>query len=101
MFIFCEKRVWIFWLLCDMAVDWSRWTSSWVLQNSKDFFFFHSQVEEYMDTFNYELAHKFCKRALELDPDNIAVLETLGNLLAEQGDTEGAMKISFFVPEWI
>ena len=48
-----------------------------------------------MDSFNYELAHKFCKRALELDPDNVSVLETLGNLLAEQGDADGAKKISF------
>ncbi|XP_072041927.1 uncharacterized protein [Amphiura filiformis] len=50
------------------------------------------KVEECMDSFDYELAHKFCKRALELDPDNVSVLETLGNLLAEQGDGEGAMK---------
>ena len=49
-----------------------------------------------MDSFDYELAHKFCKRALELEPDNVQVLETLGNLLAEQGDVEGAKKISFY-----
>ena len=61
-----------------------------------DLTLFLTQVEECMDSFNYELAHKFCKRALELDPDNVSVLETLGNLLAEQGDAEGAKKISFW-----
>ncbi|XP_074659642.1 uncharacterized protein LOC141912297 [Tubulanus polymorphus] len=48
------------------------------------------KVQEYMDTFNYELAQKFCQRALEIDADNLKVLETSGILLLELGNPEGA-----------
>ncbi|XP_013403019.1 probable assembly chaperone of rpl4 [Lingula anatina] len=50
------------------------------------------KAQECIDTFNYELAQKFCQRALELDPDNLRVLETSGTLLLELGDSEGAKK---------
>ncbi|KAL5017057.1 hypothetical protein ScPMuIL_006646 [Solemya velum] len=48
------------------------------------------KVEEYTDRFEYELAQKFCQRALEVEPDNLRVLETTGTLLLELGNTEGA-----------
>ncbi|XP_041478817.1 probable assembly chaperone of rpl4 [Lytechinus variegatus] len=50
------------------------------------------KVEEYLDTFEYEMAQKFCQRALEMEPDNVRALELSGNLLAELGDTDGARK---------
>lgn len=52
------------------------------------------QVDEYLDTFEYEMAQKFCQRALQMEPDNVRALESSGNLLAELGDTDGARKIS-------
>ncbi|XP_077866417.1 uncharacterized protein LOC102807988 [Saccoglossus kowalevskii] len=50
------------------------------------------KTEDYIDTFNYELAQKFCQRALELDPENTRALETSGMLLLEMGDAENAKK---------
>lgn len=48
------------------------------------------KVDEYIDSFQYELAQKFCQRALEMEPDNIRALETAGSLLLELGDIEAA-----------
>ena len=36
-----------------------------------------------MDTYNYEMAQKFCQRALEIDNDNVRALETTATLLLE------------------
>lgn len=51
------------------------------------------QVEEYIDSFQYELAQKFCQRALEMEPDNLRALETAGSLLLELGNTEAAKQV--------
>lgn len=48
------------------------------------------KAEDCIDRFEYELAQKFCQRALEIDPDNVQVLETTGTLLLELGNTESA-----------
>ncbi|XP_056019872.1 uncharacterized protein LOC125669168 [Ostrea edulis] len=48
------------------------------------------KVDEYIDSFQYELAQKFCQRALEIEPDNMRALETAGSLLLELGNTEAA-----------
>ncbi|KAK7500735.1 hypothetical protein BaRGS_00007979 [Batillaria attramentaria] len=48
------------------------------------------KAEELIDEFNYELAQKFCQRALEQDADNVRALETSGVLLLELGNTEAA-----------
>ena len=53
------------------------------------------QAEEYIDSFDFELAQKFCQRALEQDVDNIRALETSGTLLLEVGETEKAKSVSF------
>ena len=47
-----------------------------------------------MDSFQVELACKFAERALELEPDNILVLDTLAPLLLETGLTDRAVQIS-------
>jgi hypothetical protein len=48
-----------------------------------------------MDTFNYELAQKFCERALELDADHLPLLETAGAIFLETGEADKAKKVSF------
>ena len=53
------------------------------------------QVEEYIDSFQYELAQKFCQRALEMEPDNLRALETAGSLLLELGNTEAAKQVQY------
>jgi len=45
-----------------------------------------------LDEYNYELAQKFCQRALELDADNVQALEMSGNLLLELGEVEKAQQ---------
>ncbi|GFR79364.1 TPR repeat-containing protein YDR161W [Elysia marginata] len=48
------------------------------------------KAEQLIDEFNYELAQKFCQRALEMEPDNVRALETSASLLLELGDIESA-----------
>lgn len=48
------------------------------------------KAEECIDRFEYELAQKFCQRALEIEADNIRALETTGTLLLELGNPEAA-----------
>ena len=51
------------------------------------------QAEECIDRFEYEVAQKFCQRALEQEADNIRALETSGTLLLELGNTDGAKQV--------
>ncbi|CAG5134769.1 unnamed protein product [Candidula unifasciata] len=48
------------------------------------------KAEQLIDEFNYELAQKFCQRALEHEPDSVRALETSASLLLELGNTESA-----------
>ena len=54
------------------------------------------QVDEYIDTFQYEMAQRFCQRALQIEPDNDRVLETSGILLIEVGELEKAKQVFTF-----
>ncbi|KXJ16984.1 probable assembly chaperone of rpl4 [Exaiptasia diaphana] len=53
---------------------------------------FLQKIEDFMDTFNYELAQKFCERALEIDSNHLELLETAGAVFLETGETEKAKK---------
>ncbi|ESP04239.1 hypothetical protein LOTGIDRAFT_237436 [Lottia gigantea] len=48
------------------------------------------KAEEFLDNFDYDLAQKFCQRALEVDRENIRALELTGSVLLELGDQESA-----------
>ncbi|XP_070532658.1 uncharacterized protein [Ptychodera flava] len=50
------------------------------------------KAEEYIDTLDYELALKFCQRALEVDENRVQALETAGTVYIELGDAESALK---------
>ena len=41
------------------------------------------KASEFMDMYNYELAQRFCQRALEIDNDNVRALEITATLLLE------------------
>jgi len=41
------------------------------------------QAEKCIDQFQFELAHKFCQRALEREADNLKALETSGHVMME------------------
>jgi len=49
-----------------------------------------TKVDELTEEFNYDLALKFCEKALQIEPENIQVLETIGNVCSELGDIDHA-----------
>ncbi|EDO43571.1 predicted protein [Nematostella vectensis] len=49
------------------------------------------KVEECMGAMNYELAEKFCERALEIDPDHVEAIEMAGSVFLETGQPEKAV----------
>ncbi|XP_075128119.1 uncharacterized protein LOC142201191 [Leptodactylus fuscus] len=53
------------------------------------------KTEEYLDNFNFEMAHLFCQRALDLEPENLEILDMMGNICMELGNAEKAKQISF------
>ena len=59
------------------------------------FYLYLLQAEEYIDRFEYEMAQKFCQRALEMEPDNVRALETSGSLLIDLGNLDAAKQVCF------
>ena len=53
------------------------------------------QTEECIDSFDFEMAGRFCQRALELEPNNKQTLDMLGHIYSELGDAQRAKGISF------
>uniref|UniRef100_A0A8C8D5F2 Assembly chaperone of rpl4 n=1 Tax=Oncorhynchus tshawytscha TaxID=74940 RepID=A0A8C8D5F2_ONCTS len=53
------------------------------------------KTEECMDSLEFEMAGRFCQRALEVEPDNLLTLDLLGHIHSELGDTQRAKEISF------
>ncbi|XP_068091598.1 uncharacterized protein [Hyperolius riggenbachi] len=49
--------------------------------------------EEYLDNFNYEMAQLFCQRALDIEPDNLEILDMMGNICMELGDADKAKQV--------
>lgn len=54
-----------------------------------------SKAEELIDEFKYDLAEKFCKRAIDIEPDNIQAMEMYGFLLLQMGDIDQARPVYF------
>ena len=52
------------------------------------------QVDECLDNCNFDLAVKFCEKALEIEPDNVEVLEVAGAVYLETGGTDKAKTVS-------
>lgn len=63
------------------------------------------QTEEYMDTFDFEMAGRFCQRALDVESDNLQALDLLGHICSELGDVQKAKGISLtsglISPAWL
>ncbi|XP_067862840.1 uncharacterized protein si:dkey-12j5.1 isoform X2 [Heptranchias perlo] len=51
------------------------------------------KAEECMDNFNFELAQMFCQRALDLEPNNLTILDMMGNIFAELGNSDKAKEV--------
>lgn len=41
------------------------------------------KAQEYLDQYDYEMAQKFCQRAMEMNPDHAKALELTSTLLLE------------------
>ena len=52
------------------------------------------QVEDYLDSFQVDMAIRFCERALQLEPANLYILDTLAPLLLEAGDSDRAFQVN-------
>lgn len=50
-----------------------------------------------MESFNFDLAEKFCTRASELSPDNLNALDMAASVYLEIGKNEEAARVSFCV----
>ncbi|XP_059195685.1 uncharacterized protein si:dkey-12j5.1 isoform X2 [Centropristis striata] len=48
------------------------------------------KTEEYMDSFDFEMAGLFCQRALDVDSSNLQALDMQGHICSELGDTQKA-----------
>ena len=53
-----------------------------------------NKANELIGTVQFDLAHQFCVRALELEPDNASALETIAAVELELGDPESAKEVS-------
>ena len=54
-----------------------------------------AKAAECVDSFQLELACKFCQRAVASDPDDVRPLDMMAPLLLELGETDKAIEISF------
>nr|XP_040020958.1 probable assembly chaperone of rpl4 isoform X2 [Gasterosteus aculeatus aculeatus] len=48
------------------------------------------KTEEYMDSFDFEMAGLFCQRALDVESTNLQALDMQGHICSELGDTQKA-----------
>ena len=55
------------------------------------------KVQEYMESFNFELAERFCTRAVELSPDNLQALNIAASVYLEVGQIARAVSVSLFL----
>lgn len=56
------------------------------------------KIQANIDSLEYETAYTFCKRALELESDNVEILEMTGFVEVELGDLWSAREVKPPVP---
>lgn len=54
-----------------------------------------AKAEEYVESYDIELAEKFYQRAHEMEPNNTKVLDSYAGLLLEMDDFERAKQVTF------
>jgi len=53
------------------------------------------KADEYINSFDYGLARRFCQRAVDAEHENTRALETLGFVELQSGDYEEAKRVFF------
>ncbi|ROJ29189.1 putative assembly chaperone of rpl4 [Anabarilius grahami] len=51
------------------------------------------KTEECIDNFDFDMARLYCQRALDIEPANLTILDMLGNICAELGDSLTAVHV--------
>uniref|UniRef100_A0A3B5Q248 Si:dkey-12j5.1 n=1 Tax=Xiphophorus maculatus TaxID=8083 RepID=A0A3B5Q248_XIPMA len=51
------------------------------------------KTQEYMDSFDFDMAGLFCQRALDVDSNNLQALDMLGHICSELGDMQKAKSV--------
>ncbi|XP_040290495.1 probable assembly chaperone of rpl4 [Bufo bufo] len=51
------------------------------------------KTAEYLDNLNFEMAQIFCQRALDLEPENLEILDMMGNICMELGNAVKAKQV--------
>ncbi|XP_030227063.1 probable assembly chaperone of rpl4 isoform X1 [Gadus morhua] len=51
------------------------------------------KTEECMDSFDFEMANRFCQRALDVEPTHLQALDILGHICSELGDRQKAKEV--------
>lgn len=55
------------------------------------------KCEELVETYQYDLAEKFCQKILTIDPNNIDAIQLQATILIDSGDVEGAKQVNFLL----
>ncbi|XP_052434524.1 uncharacterized protein si:dkey-12j5.1 [Carassius gibelio] len=51
------------------------------------------KTEECVDNFDFDMARLYCQRALDIEPTNLTLLDTMGNICSELGEIEKAKQV--------
>ena len=54
------------------------------------------KADDYINSLDYDLARRFCQRALDAEKENTRALETLGFVELQSGDLEQARHVFFY-----
>ncbi|KAG4095430.1 TPR-like protein [Neocallimastix lanati (nom. inval.)] len=51
------------------------------------------RAKKCQENYDYDMAKRYCKRAIEMEPDNVEVLENIGSIFMDFGDWDSAKEI--------
>lgn len=51
------------------------------------------QAQSSIDTYDFDMAQRFCQKALEMDSDNVRALETTGLVMLEVQNLDAAKQV--------
>jgi len=49
------------------------------------------------EDYDYEMAQRYCKRAIEMEPENVEVLEIIGSIYMDFGDWDTAKEVIYIL----
>ena len=55
------------------------------------------RAKKCQENYDYDMAKRYCKRAIEMEPDNVEVLENIGSIFMDFGDWDSAQEVFFYI----